>query len=142
MLYPDHIALRHRHGMSVLFGRHAADMPYGIEKQSQCLRHLCGTPTASTAWSQPPPKSIPGILGGGGLRPCRRCRGGAMNVTWTCRELCDCFLMPYGMSAASPLWHGHASGPKFGQIAQTYHGDTVEGVIDLCDRGIIAKCEK
>ncbi len=74
-------------------------------------------------------KSIPGILGGGG---CDHAIA-AVGVPWTCRELCDCFSMLYGTSTAP---HGHASGPKFAQMAQPYRGDTVEGVVDLWDRGI------
>ncbi len=46
-------------------------------------------------------------------------------------------------SVASPLWHGRASGPKFAQMAQPYRGDTVEGNVDLCDRGITQNiCKK
>ncbi len=78
-LYPDHIGLRrplqYRHGMAVPFGQiwgqrynHAVEgMPqtcltasksshnaHGMSKARP--RHVHGTPTASTAWSQPPKK--------------------------------------------------------------------------------------
>ncbi len=76
-------------------------------------------------------KSIPGILFFG----CDHAVD-AVGVPWSCREHCECFSMPYSISVASPLGHGCASGPKFGQMVQTYLGDTVEGVIDLWDRGI------